>query len=339
MPRPVATLLLLASGCIVIAGTRQVSSLLGPVALAAILVITVFPLHPWLRSKKLPGWAATLGTILALAAVLALIGGSLAFAAAQLVNTIPDYSAEFTALYRSVIDLLARAGVSTDQIVEALRRIDPRSLFKYATGFLSGLSGFGSLMTILLVTMLFIAIDAAAMPDRLATLGRSKPDLVDALQDFAFRVRRYWLVSTVFGLIVAVLDTVALAWLGVPMALTFGVLAFITNYIPNVGFVIGLVPAALMALLDEGWVTALWVVVVYSAINFVVQTLIQPRFTGDAVGLTATLTFLSLLFWAWVLGPLGALLAVPLTLFVKALMIDRDPSARWLNVFVSNTGT
>ena len=96
---------------------------------------------------------------------------------------------------------------------------------------------------------------------------------------------------------------------------------------------------AMMVQLVAGPGAAIWVIVAYSLINFVVQSIIQPRFTGDAVGLNATVTFLSLVFWAWVLGPLGALLAVPLTLFVKAVFIDRDPRGRWLNAFVSDTGS
>ena len=116
----------------------------------------------------------------------------------------------------------------------------------------------------------------------------------------------------------------------------WGLLSFITNYIPNVGFVLGLVPPALLALLEGGFGKLLAVVIVYSALNVVVQTILQPKFTGDAVGLTVTVTFLSLVFWAWVLGPLGALLALPMSLFVKAVFIDADPRARWVNAIISS---
>ena len=73
----------------------------------------------------------------------------------------------------------------------------------------------------------------------------------------------------------------------------------------------------------------------YTAANFVIQSLIQPRFTGDAVGLNTTTTFLCLLFWSTVTGALGTILAVPLTLFVKALLIDSDPRSRWVGIFLS----
>lgn len=138
-----------------------------------------------------------------------------------------------------------------------------------------------------------------------------------------------------FGLIVAVMDWVALIILGVPLAMVWGVLAFVTNYIPNIGFVLGLVPPAIFALLTGGPVDAIWVVAVYCVINLVMQSFVQPKFTGDAVGLTPTVTFLSLVFWSAIAGALGAILAVPLTLAVKALVVDADPRMRWLSIFLT----
>jgi predicted PurR-regulated permease PerM len=151
---------------------------------------------------------------------------------------------------------------------------------------------------------------------------------------FARGTRSYLLVSTVFGAIVAVGDTIALAVLDVPMPVLWGLLSFITNYVPNIGFVLGVIPPALLGLLGGGW-TELWIILgVYAVLNFVVQTLIQPRFVGDSVGLSMTVTFLALLFWGWVLGALGALLAIPLTLLVKALLVDVDPRGHWLDALL-----
>ena len=81
----------------------------------------------------------------------------------------------------------------------------------------------------------------------------------------------------------------------------------------------------------------LWVIVIYSVVNFVIQGILQPKFTGDAVGINATTAFLSLVFWAYVFGALGALLAIPFTLLVKTLLIDRDPKTRWINPFISSS--
>lgn len=143
-------------------------------------------------------------------------------------------------------------------------------------------------------------------------------------------------IAATFGLIVAVLDTVALYAIGVPLALVWGLLAFLTNYIPNIGFVLGLIPPALLALLEGGLGTFLLVVGIYIVLNVVIQSVIQPRFAGNAVGLTVTASFVSLLLWGYVLGPLGGLLALPMSLLVKSLLVDADPKARWVNAFISS---
>jgi len=213
--------------------------------------------------------------------------------------------------------------------------LDTSRIVTLAQGMLSQVTSFGSVLMVMALTVVFLMFDMSRIELRARALMILKPEIAAALAGFAKAVRSYWLVSTIFGLIVAVLDVVALGLLGVPMAVTWGVLSFITNYIPNIGFFIGLIPPALLALVDSGPWTALWVVVAYAALNFVIQTLIQPKFTGDAVGLNTTTTFLSLLFWAEVIGALGTILAIPLTLFVKALLIDSDPRSRWVSIFLS----
>ena len=163
------------------------------------------------------------------------------------------------------------------------------------------------------------------------------------LGDLVGRVRMYNLGFAVFTA-----SSVALAltpgsgsgaalWIiGVPLAGLWAVLSFLTNFVPNIGFLIGLVPPALLALLTGGVTEMLVVIGVYCVLNLVIQSLIQPRFVGDSVGLAMTTTFVALVFWAWLLGPLGALLAIPLTLLFKALLVDVDPTARWANALAGS---
>ncbi len=131
------------------------------------------------------------------------------------------------------------------------------------------------------------------------------------------------------------LDGIALVILGVPLPWVWALLSFLTNFIPNVGFLLGIVPPALLALLDSGAGRMLAVIVVYCVINLVLQTFVQPRFVGDAVGLSTTMTFLSLALWTYLLGALGALLAVPMTLLVRAVLIDADPRSSWAGALLS----
>ena len=187
----------------------------------------------------------------------------------------------------------------------------------------------------LVTVLLFMAFDTNSTRRGLAVLGDRFPDPVAALANFAHGTRSYMGVSAGFGFIVAVIDGVALWIMDIPGAFVWAVLAFVTNFIPNIGFVIGVIPPALIALLDSGPGLMVAVIVVYSVVNFLIQSVIQPRIVGDAVGLAPTLTFLSLVFWTWVVGPLGALLAVPLSLLTKALLVEADPRARWALPLIS----
>jgi hypothetical protein len=167
------------------------------------------------------------------------------------------------------------------------------------------------------------------------TLARKQPYLNAGFDLYVTRTRSYLLVSTVFGAIVAVLDGLALWIMGIPLVGVWVVLSFVTNYIPNVGFVIGVIPPALVALIGYDVNRMIWVIVIYCALNFVIQSLIQPRIVGDSVGLSTSLTFLSLVFWSFVIGPLGSVLAIPLTLFAKALLVDINPRLQWIRPLLS----
>ena len=109
-------------------------------------------------------------------------------------------------------------------------------------------------------------------------------------------------MTALFGAIVGVLDSGALWLIGVPLPLAWGFFSFITNFIPNIGFVIGIIPPTLVALLDSGWEEMVLVILVYSVLNVTIQTFIQPRYVGNTVGLSAEMTYMSLVVWAFLLG-------------------------------------
>ena len=189
-----------------------------------------------------------------------------------------------------------------------------------------------------LVTLLFFLCTAIPLAGpRFATLRSGQAGARRLVGQVRRRTQRYLVVTALFGAIVAVIDTGALWLLAVPLPLVWGLFSFITNFIPNIGFVIGVIPPALLALLEGGWDKALLVVIVYSGINVVIQTFIQPHYVGATVGLSAEMTFLSLVVWTFLLGPLGALLAVPMTLLVRALLIDPDGRLAWVSPLISTT--
>jgi AI-2 transport protein TqsA len=282
---------------------RQFASILAPVLLALVLVIGVHPLTGILRRRGLPQWLAATITLLVILAIIIGLAAALALSVARLGTTLPEYQAQFQQLLNELKAWLAGLGVGPDQIQAALLQIDFGKLAGLVTGLLSGLANVFTNLLFLIFVVIFMGIDAAGFSFRMERVGTMRTNVVTAISGFVSGTRSYLIVSTIFGMIVAALDTLFLWIAGVPLALLWGLLSFVTNYIPNIGFII--------------------------------QSLIQPKFVSDAVNLSLTLTFLSLVFWSFVIGPLGAVLAVPLTLLAKALLLDVDPRTQWLSTFLS----
>ena len=336
LPRAVVIIGTTAAAFVILAGMRSAAWLLGPVLLAMVVVIAASPFPRWLRKKGVPDWLATTALIVVIYGGIVGLVLVLVVSVASLASLLPTYADRAADLVNGLTSTLDRFGVGPDEIRKAASSLDFSKVSAALESVLGAVSSLLSNLVFLLALLLFLSVESISSGVRRAQFAADRPGMIDSLSAFLHNTRRYLIVTTVFGFIVAVLDVAALWIMGIPLAVLWGVLAFLTNYIPNVGFLIGLLPPALLALLDGGWGKLIAVVVVYGVLNFVLQSLVQPRFIGNAVGLSSTITFLSLILWAWVLGPIGAVLAIPLTLLVKAILVDPDPRARWVNAMIGS---
>lgn len=224
-PPPFFAVVVLGSLVIVGAGLRSVGDIVGPVFLVVTLVITVYPLRAWLVRRRVPQVVASILALLVVYAVLIVVLGSVVWSLTRLATTLPDYSAEFTQLYNQALGQLNRLGISTATLSNAASQINLSTFAGLAQSLLAGVTNGLSLLALMLATIFFLVFDAAGIEDRIALIARDRPQVATALTEFAHSVRLYWVVTTVFGLIVAVLDVVALAIISVPYAFTWGVLA------------------------------------------------------------------------------------------------------------------
>jgi AI-2 transport protein TqsA len=337
LPRALVILIGAAAVVVVVAGIQATAWLIGPAFMALIVVIAVAPVHGWLRRHGWPGWATTLVLILLVYGILLGLALGIIFSLARLATELPQYASKADDLVNSATAKLAALGVGPEQLQQAASSLNLGKLAGVIGALLSSVAGLASNFVFLLALLLFLSVETGGAGDRVASIAAERPRIAEALGHFAWGTRQYLLVTTVFGFIVAVLDTIALGILGIPLAVTWGLLSFITNYIPNIGFILGVIPPALLGLLTGGPTLMVIVIVVYCVLNTVIQSVIQPRFIGDAVGLSVTVTFVVLFFWAWLLGPLGAILAIPLTLLAKALLVDIDPQARWADALLRDS--
>ena len=339
IPRGLIVLLSVAGTVVTVAGMKEISGILAPVFLALILTIAVQPIQDWFGRRGWPAWVGMLVALIAVNAILIGLVAALIVSTAQLASLLTDYSEQVDELLQGARDALSAAGVSSEQIHNVLSNVDLGKVAAAAESALQGVLGVFSNLVFVLALLLFMTLDGMSIGTRLTALARQRPEIAYALSSFAHGTRKYLIVSTVFGLIVAVIDGAALWLMGIPLPILWALLSFITNYIPNIGFVLGLIPPAVLGLLEGGPALMIAVIAVYSIINVLIQSVIQPKFVGDAIGLTVTVTFLSLIFWSWVLGPLGAILAIPLSLLVKAFLLDIDPTTRWVDTLIGTAAS
>ncbi|MFL6002307.1 MAG: AI-2E family transporter [Nocardioides sp.] len=330
VPRTVTVLLGVIGAVVLATGIRGAAEIVAPSMLALVLTIAVLPVGAGARRHRWPSWLATLTALVASYAILLVLVIGTILCLIKLVDLLPQYADEVRSLTNRGESTLSTLGFGSDTTKDVLAKVDLGRVADVLAGLLSGILGaLGGLFFLVTLMFFFVAAVPGFVP-RNAWLQRSKPQLADSLGKFLNGTQRYLVMTALFGAIVGVLDAGALWLIGVPLPLVWGFFSFITNFIPNIGFVIGIIPPALLALLDSGWQEMVLVLVVYSVLNVTIQTFIQPRIVGNSVGLSAELTFMSLVVWTFLLGPLGALLAVPMTLLVRAFFIDSDPRAAWV---------
>lgn len=330
MPRPVAVLLGLAGATVVAFGMHALRGVLAPVLVAGVLVICAHPLRVRLERHGVPSAVATL--VVAGVLLLLVVGfvAACAVALLQFGALIPAFGPQLAETGQRISSWYDGVGFTSEQGQALGASLDPARIATLVGGLLGGVSGTVTLFVVLLTTMVLAVLDDVHTGTVLGNLAGPRPHLVAALAGFARNVRRYMIVTAALGAAQGAFNWMALLVLGVPGAFLWGVLSFLCSFIPNIGYFIAIVPPLVLGLLAGGWPTALGVVVVYGVINAVVQTFVQTMVVGDAVQLHQSLTFVSVLVWTAVIGPVGAVLAVPLTLLVRAVLIDADPrAAHW----------
>ncbi|GAB3606496.1 AI-2E family transporter [Conyzicola nivalis] len=329
MPRGTAILLGLAGAVVVAYGLSSLRSIVAPVVLSLVLTICAHPLRTGLEKRGVPRGIATGTVALAVFLTLAAFVTALVVALAQFATLLPQFAPEIAQIGRTIGAGLADLGISTSQVQEIVGGFDPGRILDLVYGVFGNVANLTVALVVVLTTLILMAADSSYLGAILADLRPGRARIVTSLEILAAGIRRYMIATAALGIAQGALNAIALVILGVPGAFLWGLLAFLGSFIPNIGYFIAIIPPVVFGFLVGGWQTAIPVIIVYALVNGVVQTLVQPRVVGNAVALSQTITFLSVLFWATVIGPVGAILAVPLTLIVRALLIDSDPQAGW----------
>jgi AI-2 transport protein TqsA len=329
MPRSTSILIGLGGATVAIFGLAAIAGIAAPVLLALVLTICAHPIRRGLERRGVPRGLATGSVVAAVFIVLAAFVAALALALAQFAELLPQFADEIGDIAATVAGGLASIGFGPEQVQAVEAGFSLTNILNLVSGLFGSITSVTVALVIILTMLILMAADAGYLPTLLNQLRPTRPTLVTALVTYASNVRRYMVVTALLGVVQGALNAGALVLLGVPGAFLWGLLSFLCSFIPNVGYFIAIIPPTVFGFLVGGWAVALPVIVVYAVINAVVQSIVQPRVVGNAVALSQSLTFASVLFWAIVLGAIGAILAIPLTLLLRTVLVDADPGAAW----------
>lgn len=317
--RPLYLLVGVACLFVIMFGIKGSAVIINPILLAVIITIAVLPLPNNLRRRGVSGRVSLALTILLVLGVMLLVILLFVGGLYRLTLKIPTYaddiaarSAEFAAWFEG-----------TTTTTPSLDSVQVNSFMTGVAGALANM-----IVQTFMTLLIFVFMISAAIfrPQKTTLEPETITPIFDRINHFTSDVRRYLTVTTIINMLVGLGDTIFLLILGVDFALLWGVLAWLLGYIPTVGFWLALIPPTILAWAEHGTPTALLVFAGFVLINGSVQNFVQPKMMGDNLNISPVIVFLSLFIWGFLLGGIGAILAVPLTLLILALLESFDSS-------------
>ena len=340
MSRPVITLnglklvIMLGMLVIILAGIRLAADIIVPFILALFIAVVLNPVVQRMVRWRIPRVLAIsllVGAIVLIAVLLlAYLGTSLN----ELARTLPQYRSYLVVPLQNLEPWLQRAGIGIS-VDELIKYIDPNAAMSLVSTLLSQLSSAMSSIFLLLLTVVFMLLEVPQLPAKLQQLMARPTEGMGAIQRALDSVSRYLVLKTAISLVTGVIIWGMLVLLEVRFAFIWGLLAFALNYIPNIGSVLAAIPPIAQVLVFGGLYDALVVLTGYLLINLIFGNILDPRLMGRGLGLSTLVVFLSLIFWGWLLGLVGMLLSVPLTIIAK-IALEQTQGGQSIAILLSD---
>jgi AI-2 transport protein TqsA len=312
---------------LVVAAMKDAQSLVVPFLLALYAALIAGPAVASLQKKGLPVAAAVIIVVIVAVAIVILFGVFAGSSVQDFSAKLPGYQQQLTEKLNGAKELLGQRGAEV--LGELTSTVDPGKAMGFAASLLNSVSGALTDSALILFMMILMLFDLAHFPDKVrGALPDAKP-VLDYYESVTNALKRYIVIKTLISLLTGVLAALLVGLMGVDFPVLWGLLAFALNFIPNIGSIMAAVPPVLLAMIQFGLSSALIVAGGYVAINVVVGNIIEPRLTGQGLGLSTLVVFLSLVFWGWVFGAMGMLLSVPLTMTIK-IALEASPDTRWI---------
>lgn len=330
----VKALLVTAALFVVLAGLKIATNIVVPFLLSVFIAIICNPLIVKASKYRIPKPVAIVAIIVIILILVLSLGGLVGQSARDLSDLLPQYKAQLNEQFVWLTAKLAEYNIqiSSEILIEYL---NPSAAMGLAASMLSGLGGVMANLLLIIITVIFMLFEAPSLPRKIHH-ALDDPDMkMNQIDRFLESVNNYLAIKTLVSIATGICVSLMLWLFGLEFYLLWGVLAFLLNYIPNIGSMIAAIPAVSLAILQLGIGPAGAIGLGYITINMIMGNVIEPRYLGKGLGLSTLVVFLSLIFWGWLFGTVGMLLSVPLTMIIK-IALEESKEGRWFSVLLSN---
>jgi len=325
------SIILMAAVVIVLAGVKSAAIIIQPFLLSVFIAIIFSPLFAWLNNRGIPSGVSLMVVLIMIVFIIGLMGILIGSSVSSFSNNLPIYEQRLHEQFQSIVVLFDSYGIELPK--EELGAIfNTHKLLQVAAGGLKSLGGMLTDGLVILLTVAFMLLESLYLTEKIDVADGEK-DTVKHLHIIVEKIKKYMILKTFVSILTGFLVWLMLVFYGIDYAILWAVFAFLLNYIPNIGSLIAAVPAVLLAIVQFGFIPAIEIAVGYIAINTVVGSILEPKVMGSGLGLSTLIVFLSLIFWGWLLGPVGMLLSIPLTIMAK-IVFDSKPDTRWIAIML-----
>ena len=319
---------------ICLAGIKIAAPIVVPFLLSLFVAIICNPAINFLAERKIPRAIAIVVVILFIFSLFVVLGGIIGSSVNGFRQALPTYEAQLSNEVDWLITWMENHNISIS-MTEVREYFDPSKVMALVTTTLTGFSSVLGNVFLLLLTVVFMLSEGQGFAKKLHVAFDDSVRTKKRLDHFLNMVNQYMAIKTIISLATGLIIGFFLWLLGVDFFVLWALLAFLLNYIPNIGSIIAAVPAVILTFLQLGIGHASMVIALFVGVNMLMGNVIEPRFMGRSLGLSTLVVFLSLIFWGWLLGMVGMLLSVPLTMIFK-IALENSEDGRWFAILLSS---
>lgn len=323
--------ILFASVIIVLAGLKSAASIVIPFLLSLFIAIILSPAYNYFNKKGIPNSLSLTIVITLFIVFLASVAKLIGTSVQDFSSNIGFYEEQLYSSFHKIYEMAINMGIELPE-KEITSIINPKQIMQLTSGIIQGI---GSMFTngfVILLSVIFMLLESEHFTSKIAYATKDN-GVIKNIEEILSKIKRYMVLKALISLFTGFVIWIALLIVGTDYAFLWAVLAFLLNFIPNIGSIIAAVPSVLLTLIQLGSLSALMVTLIYVGVNILIGSVLEPKIMGRGLGLSTLVVFLSLIFWGWLLGIVGMLLSIPLTMMAK-IILEANENTRFIAVLL-----